>query len=658
MSIEAGRLGLGSFIRQSQSEILDEWERRVRALSPARKLTAEELRDHLPHVIERIVELSETLDEHCEVSKELSERHALDRLYEGYDLADIVREYALLREVILDASERAGAAGVRDLRILSRVLDQATEGAVSHYARASQRILKALDRISSEAVGSQGLDALLSRILTAMLEATPAVDEATILLREDDRLVVRASVGLLRDRPVGFSLAIGEGFSGTIANDGQPRLVRNAANDPIIKNQDLRASGIRALYGVPLLDGTVIGVAHIGSRTAFEFSDEDKLLFRAMANRATAFIVEERLRERERRTRAELEAVLQSIPAGVYVGDKNGIRLANRVGLELMGVHNAEELKQPIDALMRRTSQRHAETGLPLKADELVFARALRGETAQAEVALTSMKDNREIIVHSVAAPIYLNEQISGAVAVNTDITARKRAEMELRRVAEYRERFIGILGHDLRSPVAAISLSATLLLMQGQLPQHLCRIVRRIASSAERIDRMIRDLVDFSRARGNGLSLQRAGMDLHEATVEVVDELAVTHPQRRIEVEAHGNLLGTWDRAHLGRVVSNLVSNALHYSPPDSPVSVELTGYQDRVELRVSNEGEPIPEELQSHLFEPFRRGRAATVSQPGGLGLGLFIVRSIIEAHGGSIRVESTRQRTNFTVSLPRAA
>jgi PAS domain S-box-containing protein len=652
-----GRLPLTEFIRKRRSAILDEWERRVRTVVPAQALTSAALRDHLPHVIDRIVEVADTLDEHGEMPTEDAERHALDRLYRGYDLADVVREYALLREVILDASEGAGADGARNLRILIRVLDRATEAAVAHYSRASERILKALDRISSEAIGTQGLDALLARILTVMMHASPTVDEATLLLREGDRLVVRASVGFLSQRPTGFAIAIGEGLSGAVAKDGEPRFLRNASEDPTAKSEQLWGSGVRALCAVPLLvDGDVMGVAHIGSCTAFDFSAEDTLLFHAMANRATAFIAEERLRERERRARAELEAVVENIPAGVYVGDENGIRLTNRVGLDLMGARSLEDLNQPIDELMRQSSQRHADTGVPLRAEELVFVRALRGETTAQEVSLTSLEDGHEIVVHSAAAPVLVSGKIRGAVAVNTDITARKRAEMELRRVAEYRERIIGILGHDLRNPVSAISMSAAILLAQEQLPEHLQRVVRRIAKSTERIARMISDLLDFSRARGHQLLLRPASMDLRETTAEVIDELAMNYPQRDFDLQVHGDVRGNWDRAHISRVISNLVSNALNYSPPATIVSVVLTGLDDLVELRVSNEGEPIPAELQEHLFEPFRRGSAATGKRPTGLGLGLFIVRSIVEAHGGSIRVESMPERTTFTVTLPR--
>jgi signal transduction histidine kinase len=649
---EQDRARLAGFLRQRRAMILDEWERRARLLAPARRLDSTALRDHLPQVIEQIAELAEVPSEGA--TRPEPAQHALHRLYEGYDLADVVREYSLLREIILDATEDSGIRGSDELRLLSRGLDQATEIAVDHFARASQRVLKALDRISTEAVGHQGLDALLNRMLMAILEASPAIDEATILLREGNRLVVRASVGLIESREPGFSLAVGEGFSGAIAADGKPRILRDASSAPIVASADLRRAGVRALFGVPLLDGPVIGVAHIGSRTAYEFSDEDKLLFRAMANRATAFLVEERLRERERRGRAELEAILESIPDGVYVGDTSGMKFVNRVGLALMGVDSVEELKLPVGELMQRTAQRHPDTGERLRPGELAFVRALAGETVETEVALTPVHSRAEIIVRSVAAPVRVDGRITGAVAVNTDITERKHKDEELRREVDYRERFVSILGHDLRTPVSAISMAATLLISRNGLPEHFSRMVRRILTSTVRIERMIRDLLDFSRARTGGIPIQRAPMDLYETTHAVVDELALANPKRVIELRTEGDLGGSWDAARLSQVVSNLIANALTYSPEATPVRVALSGEPDRVQLAVSNQGAPIPESMLPELFEPFRRGTSGTA--PSGLGLGLFIVRSIVDAHGGDIAVESAAGNTTFRVFLPR--
>jgi PAS domain S-box-containing protein len=653
-----GGLALAEFIRSHHGTILAAWEKRARALSPASRLSRTELRDHLPHVVERIAELAELAEGSGELPVEEAERHAVDRLQEGYDLSDVVREYSLLREVLLEEAAGAGVPGLAGVRLLNHVLDYATNVSVQRFSQASQRLLKALDRISTEALAAKSnLTELLERLLQVMMEASSAVDTASILLREGDRLWTRAAVGLTGERDAGFSLALGEGFVGVIAAEGTPRKVRDASKDPLIKSPYIRDSGVRGLYGVPLMATEVIGVAHMGSRTAFEFSDEDMLLFRAMANRATAFIVEAQLRDQAERRAAELEAVLESIPDGVYVGDSSGVKHVNRKGYELLGYSSSEGPKQPLDSLVREIQVRHAATGEVMPVEAQPFYRAVHGETLAAEVVIRRMDTGEDRCLRTVAAPVRLRGAIIGAVAVNTDITERKTAERLLRSEAVYRERFIGILGHDLRTPVQAIAMAADLLLKQDSITDGAARIVRRIVSSTARISRMIADLFDFSRVRSGGrLPLSPTLVDLGSCARLVVEELALAHPGREVKVAVEGDALGMWDGDRLAQLISNLVANALQHSPPESPVTVRVRGERAAVVLQVTNQGEPITEALYAQLFEPFRRGDSPEQRHRSGLGLGLFIARSIVDAHGGRIDVTSAGRETSFTVQLPR--
>src|SRR5206468_9259108 len=164
------------------------------------------------------------------------------------------------------------------------------------FAHAREKLLKTLDLVSEAALGSSDLEMFLGGLLRATLESMEAVDTAVVLLREGDILRVRAAVGLEGDLKRGFSIQLREGVAGYIAGEGAPLLLRHAAVDPRVKSEVIREKGVRALYGVPLLhDGQTIGVAHIGSLSAFEFSEEDKLLFRTMASRATMVIVQAQL---------------------------------------------------------------------------------------------------------------------------------------------------------------------------------------------------------------------------------------------------------------------------------------------------------------------------------------------------------------------------
>jgi signal transduction histidine kinase len=137
----------------------------------------------------------------------------------------------------------------------------------------------------------------------------------------------------------------------------------------------------------------------------------------------------------------------------------------------------------------------------------------------------------------------------------------------------------------------------------------------------------------------------------------QVVDEVLLAHPERQVEVVGEGDTRGTWDEDRMAQLVSNLLGNALAYSPPETPVRVALRGEGEGVTLAVHNAGAPIPPELLPRLFEPMHRGGQTVGKESRSIGLGLFIVKQVVDVHGGSIRVHSAEgEGTTFTVRLPR--
>nr|WP_239578296.1 ATP-binding protein [Archangium primigenium] len=238
------------------------------------------------------------------------------------------------------------------------------------------------------------------------------------------------------------------------------------------------------------------------------------------------------------------------------------------------------------------------------------------------------------------------------------DITARKQTETELRTRADFEQQLIGIVSHDLRNPLSAILLGTTALTRREVLDERATRALLRIQSSAERATRMVKDLLDFTQARlGGGIPIVPRAADLHELTRGVLEEVEAAHPTRQLEVRHEGEGRGEWDPDRLAQVVQNLVVNALKYSPEDSVVRVRTRAEGGGMSLSVANQGEPIPEDLRVRLFEPMQRGTAEVDKQGRSVGLGLYIVRSIVEAHGGRITVSSSKDEgTVFTVRLPR--
>src|SRR5262249_23362979 len=164
------------------------------------------------------------------------------------------------------------------------------------------------------------------------------------------------------------------------------------------------------------------GVAVMGSRSSREFSQEDQFLFRTMVHRVAALIAQARLDGEVARRAAELEAVLESIPEAIYVGDASGIKRANRAALEMLGYRHIQEMDREIGTLVEEIKTRYTD-GRPMRIDEQVYVKALRGERAVQEVLVRHRTTGNDVVVRSSAAPIRLGDQILGAVAVNTDIT-------------------------------------------------------------------------------------------------------------------------------------------------------------------------------------------------------------------------------------------
>ena len=220
-----------------------------------------------------------------------------------------------------------------------------------------------------------------------------------------------------------------------------------------------------------------------------------------------------------------------------------------------------------------------------------------------------------------------------------------------------YRDQTLGILGHDLRGPLAAIVTGATLLIeLETQAGQSVS-IPARMLTSANRMSRMIDDLLDLTRTRfGDSIPVVTAPIDLYPVCQQVVAELEGRRPPGSLFLGRSGDLRGEWDADRLAQVLSNLVRNAIEHGPTDAPIDVVAAGRDDQVSLTVHNGGVPIPPEVIETIFEPMvRHTHGAHARQ--GLGLGLYIARQIALAHGGSLEVTSTATAgTTFELRLPR--
>jgi signal transduction histidine kinase len=224
--------------------------------------------------------------------------------------------------------------------------------------------------------------------------------------------------------------------------------------------------------------------------------------------------------------------------------------------------------------------------------------------------------------------------------------------------VFEERERLLGLVGHDLRGPLTAIAASAELV-RRGGTREQARKAAERILSAARRMDRITRDLVDYTEVRvGRTMGVVRRPCDLAEIASRVSEEVDLALPGHGIVVSGEGDGRGEWDAARIAQALVNLLENAVRHAPPGVPVRLRWQGRSDDVLVAVENEGTPIHPDLLGRVFEAFWRGGGPrTAEAHRGLGLGLFIVREIARAHGGTVEARSgPGEPTVFTLRLPR--
>ena len=219
-----------------------------------------------------------------------------------------------------------------------------------------------------------------------------------------------------------------------------------------------------------------------------------------------------------------------------------------------------------------------------------------------------------------------------------------------------YRDRFLGMLGHDLRNPIDSIAACTTLLAKQG-VNETQRDTLERVTRSTRRLGRMVNDILDFARGRlGSPMPLALARTNLASLVKDVIDEVKAAHAEVSIRFDTNGDLSGSWDPERLKQMASNLVLNAIQHGS-GKIVTVNASGEQDAVLLDVHNDGPPIRQELMVTIFDPLVQGDDPSRTRSG-LGLGLYIVKEIVATHHGTITVNSTPDAgTTFSIRLPRS-
>ncbi len=359
---------------------------------------------------------------------------------------------------------------------------------------------------------------------------------------------------------------------------------------------------------------------------------------------------QEELTKQAQRHAAELDAIISSMADGLMILTPEWrISRMNTAARNILGYTDV-----PDEALPRYVASLRAETpdGQRYMPEEMPAYRALHGERVLNQVMMLHTSPTRAIWVATSAGPLYAPDGTHlGAVITFTDITT-------LHTLQQQQKDFIHIVSHDLRSPLTTIhghtqliEQSLRIAGINGQLRESTDTIRR----SVWRMNAMIQDLADAARLEGKQLLLNRQSTDLPTFLHEILHRAHLVLDTARIQVNVHGTPPRVFaDPDRLERIFTNLLSNALKYSPKERPVFVTIEGAEHEVHVAVTDLGEGINAEDMSHLFERFYRGKG--IRKPEGIGLGLYITRMLVEAHQGQIWVESVLgEGSTFHFTLP---
>jgi PAS domain S-box-containing protein len=402
---------------------------------------------------------------------------------------------------------------------------------------------------------------------------------------------------------------------------------------------------MRGFLAVPIRHhGETIGNVYLAEkRDSSVFTADDERMVALLANRVGSAIETARLYQLEARAHSWLQNVIDQLPDGVIVTDAGGVVMSVNRGAR---PHVRNDRGVVFEA--------RGPDGKTIAWKDLPLACALERCEVTSNRELAILREDGEYVpVLACATPIWgEDDSVAGAMIAFHDITRQKQLE-------RMREQWTSIIAHDLRQPVAVISVAAQMLERRGVVTGEAAEVLKRILGGCGKLDRMIHDLLDASRIEAQRMTIECSPIDFTALLREILERAdAVLHgtPAR---LDIRGPL--PWisgDSGRIEQIVLNLLSNAAKYGDPKREVVVAAEARDGGVVVSVTNHGRGITPDELPRLFSRFERTRAARSSREG-VGLGLYITKGLVEAHGGHIEVESTpNAQTTFRFTLPAPA
>ncbi|HWP46186.1 MAG TPA: PAS domain S-box protein [Candidatus Limnocylindrales bacterium] len=577
-------------------------------------------------------------------------------------------------------------------------------------------MVRRLQAITDTALAHLSLKDLLPKLLNRLKELLDADTIVILLVAEDEQhLVVKASIGLEGEVAEGLQIPIGQGIAGRIAVDRETLIVNDLATEEV-ESLVLRAKGIRSIVGVPLMvEGRVIGVVHAGAFRPYRFTDRDALLLQLVADRIGLAIEHARLYEEEQAARIEAEAAQQRLAFLAHASSVLSASLDYQTRLDTVA-----DLVVPYladwcfvgligeNGLLHRIAVAHAD---PSKADlarNLEQAMMLSPDTLHSifkvlqtghpeiypEISdsflLTMTHDPehlkllRQLNPRSyLCVPLQVQGRPLGAItflsvesgrrynsadlALAEDFANRVAAPIENARLYQEaqeadrrKDEFLAILGHELRNPLAPVRNALEIMRLRSGNDPTLKRAMDIVERQIQHMTRLVDDLLDISRIIRGKVQLKKEPLDLNTIITRAIET-----SQPFIENRQHGLLVSLpqeplWvegDPARLEQILVNLLNNAAKYTEPGGRIWLTCTQEGEEAVIRIRDTGIGIPPEMLLRIFDLFTQASQSLDRSQGGLGIGLTLVRSLVQMHGGSVSAfsEGLGRGSEFVVRLP---
>ncbi len=522
------------------------------------------------------------------------------------------------------------------------------------------------------------IDLVLRRVLDSLFQLFPQVDRGYIFLADGGELSPTPSAAKRRICEDDPSTTVGVRNNSLAAEALAERLplLYTAADEGVGHGEIALGDSSKAIIAAPLMTplNEAVGVIQVETEDAGrQFIERDLELLASIGNLTGQFIEHARLIEGDRakagiarehaateRERRRLRAILDILPVGVFISDERGKLLeANPEARAIWGgeapLCDRQAEYEAQYRIRRPGSDRR------LTSDEFPLARALNcGEICRGEEFEIEAFDGERRTILGYARPIHDGDRLVGGVVVNVDVTGLKRAEEALTQANQRKDEFLAMLGHELRNPLAPL-VSALAMMANKNVDGDTIDWARRLME--RQVDHMVRlvdDLLDVSRIERGKFTLHRERANLAEvvsSAVEASQPLINAH-NHTLEVRLPPQAVTvSVDPVRLAQVVTNLLNNSAKYMEPGGRIWLSAEQVESQLVIKVRDTGIGIPAELLPRIFEPFTQAKQSLDRSQGGLGIGLGLVRKIVELHGGQVTAESEGpgKGSLFTVTMP---